>query len=308
MNKIIFWNAERLSKKAAEKAQKAERDQEGMAKKAMSRPRRGDATPSRMPTRSYDKKHATRGGGHRSSVKQEPGTKGGTRVERAAIWQYNFLEALRAEAERLRYKVTLSEDLAISAPHTFLCEVLSDHPHARSPLLKGLAAGGGTLCYAHYQDGVSTAFTHCAITDGWYAGAALPAWLTRVPRGVEVKVTTGVHKGKAVRVCFWHAPSGNSGQIVAQMANGLHAGKKPFVLFGDLNAEPYQVAWRLSKGVTIVEPLGPTRISGRQLDYAVTNVPEVTSPKCRPLYDGLTNFKIKQKTGSDHMVMVFDLK
>ena len=106
------------------------------------------------------------------------------------------------------------------------------------------------------------------------------------------------------------APSGNNGAIVAQMANGLNASGRPFVLFGDLNAEPSDYEDELVAGVSILEPPGPTRISGRILDYAVTNVPNFFSGDypCRPLYSGKKNFEIKERTGSDHMVMVLQLK
>ena len=170
----------------------------------------------------------------------------------------------------------------------------------------GAAAGGGTLCYAHYQGGVSTDFSHCPITDEWYVGAALPA-MPRVPWGVVINGSRGRAAGQPVRFCFWHAPSGNNGAIVALMANGLHAGGQPFVLFGDLNAKPSDYEIWLAAGVSILKPVGCTRISGRTLDYAVTNVPEFFNP-CRPLYTGLENYLIKERTGSDHMVMVFDLK
>jgi hypothetical protein len=56
-----------------------------------------------------------------------------------------------------------------------------------------------------------------------------------------------------------------------------------------------------------MRPGGGTRISGRALDYAVTNCSTFLHP-CEPLYTGRENYDIKQRTGSDHMVMKFGIK
>lgn len=291
MTKIIFWNVEHLSPQALDIADKAADAAKRAAKRAKTHAAvHASDEPTRPTTRLFVKDHRNTG----------------TRYERAEARAFQSLDRAQNKAERLRRKLLLSEDLARSAQHTFFCEVLVDHPDARSPLLGGAAAGGGTLCYAHYKGGVSTNFTHCPISDNWYVGAPFPG-LTRVPRGVVINGASGAAKGKPVRFCYWHAPSGNSGKIVAKMANGLHAGGQPFVLFGDLNAEPSDFEVWLAPGVTILKPPGPTRISGRKLDYAVTNVASYFHP-CRPLYSGHENYKIKEQTGSDHMVMILQLK
>jgi len=234
----------------------------------------------------------------------------GNRHKRAKIASHIDCDDNSAKAARLIKKWRLSEDLVISARHTFFCEVHIDHSQKRSPLLNGAPPGGGTLCYAYYHGDASADFTNCPITDRWYVGGALPG-VTRVPRGVKINVSSGDHKGTEVRFCFWHAPAGNDGRIVVQMANGLNAGGQPFVLFGDLNAEPRDLLrhlrHQLAAGVSILHPPGGTRISGRTLDYAVTNVPHFFHA-CRRLYDDKKNREIKQTTGSDHMIMVLELK
>ncbi|MBO9806462.1 hypothetical protein, partial [Xanthomonas phaseoli] len=289
--KIIFWNAEHLSPNAADIAERALRREKKSAERAkiMASKCKKDE-PTRATTR--------------RSIKDVMNA--GNRYERAEARAFKSLDVAAKKSARLRNKLLLSEDLTVSASRVFFCEVLIDHPDVRSPLLGGLPAGGATLCYAHYNGDLSSDFTNCAITDGWYVGPALPP-MPRVPRGVLINVSRGVAAGQAVRCCFWHAPSGNDGTIVAQMANGLHAAGQPFVLFGDLNAEPKDYSATLAVGVVILEPPGGTRISGRILDYAITNQPDFFN-SCRPLYSGDQNFKIKERTGSDHMVMVLDMK
>jgi len=218
MNKIIFWNAEHLSPRAADIAEDAAGKLDLRIKAAQTHATSWITRqkPTRATTRALTAKI----------------TKPGLRTERTEVNLYILLEETRKKAERLRNKLQLSEDLVHSAQHTFFCEVNADHPDARSPLVGGAAAGGATLCYAHYQGGVSTDFSNCPITDGWYVpgGAPIPA-MSRVPRGVVINGSRGAAAGQAVRFCFWHAPSGNDGTIVAQMANGLDAGGHPFVLF-----------------------------------------------------------------------------
>jgi hypothetical protein len=296
MNKIIFWNTEHLSVQAAEIAEEA---LEAAERKLEVKNRHAKLHAKDEPTRRTT----------RHSIKDI--WSAGDRHERAAARAHETHDKAQKRAARARNKLLLSQDLIAShqPQHTFFCEVLSDHTDAQSPLRGGAAAGGGTLCYAHYYSGTSANFTHCAINNAWYVGPAVPPTVERIPRGLVINVARGVHAGQAVRFCFWHAPSGNNGQIVAQMANGLAAAGQPFVLFGDLNAQPTDYNALLAPGVTILDPECPTRISGRTLDYAITNVPGAfRDNRCRPLYPGNENYAIKQRTGSDHMVMVFELK
>jgi hypothetical protein len=304
MTKIVFWNVEHLSQAAVDIAAAAVRAEERRANKyqaaiaaAASSGGSGYGKITRATTRSATKS--------RASTASAASAAGG-RFDRMESRAYHAVEQARSTAEKLKNKFELSQDLTISAPHVFFCEVLSSHPDAQSPLLGAAPAGGGTLCYTHYENGVSSAFTHCPITHGWYVGAPLPAAMTRVPKGIIIHGTRGLAAGQPVRFCFWHAPSGNNGQIVAQMANGLDVGGPPFVLFGDLNAEPGDYAPWLRPGVHIMRPPGGTRISGRTLDYAITNRPAWFN-QCRPLYTE-QQYPIKQRTGSDHMVMAFEIK
>ena len=292
MKKMIFWNTEHLSPNALRIAERAVRRKEAAVEAAHHRASR---TAGHGPTRAVTRSLAQ--AARRASFKGHALS----REERLEAMQVSSLNATEAAAERLRNKFRLSGDLAVSAPHVFFCEVSATHPDARNPLLHGLAAGGATLCYAYYQTGASSAFTHCPMSNGWYAGPALPA-LDRVPKSVTINGTGG-----PVRCCFWHAPSGNDGQIVATVFAGLVAGGAPFVLFGDLNAQPDQLVAQGVPAPAIIHSGGPTRISGRCLDYAITNVPHQFK-NCRPLYNGAENYLIKQKTGSDHMVMVLELK
>ncbi|WP_218145046.1 hypothetical protein [Nitrosospira briensis] len=295
MVKIIFWNVEHLSPAAVEIAQFALQAAERSAKQQEA----AIAAAASVGGSEYGK--ITRAQTRSSTRSIAAASAAGNRFERAEARGYVVIERARMKAERLKKKLELSEDLTVSAPQVFFCEVLPNHPHSRSPLLGAAVAGGATLCYAHYAGGVSSPFTNCPITDGWYVGPVLV--MSRVPKGLVINGRTS----GAVRFCYWHAPSGNNGKIVAQMANGLNAGGQPFVLFGDLNAEPDDYAIWLHPNVRIMRPPGGTRISGRALDYAVTNCPTFLQD-CRPLYSGRKNYEIKQDTGSDHMVMVFGLK
>lgn len=300
MPKIIFWNIEHLSPLALDIAEAAAR----AADKSKAAHLKAIAAAASSSGPGYGKitKATTRSATRNVSTASAAGNK----FERMEARAYVTSDDAEKLAQRLKYKHQLSEDLKHSAHHTFFSEVIASHPDARSPLLGAAAAGGGVLCYAQYAaGGVSTAFTNCPITDGWYVGA--PLAMTRVPKGIVIAGTSGAAKGQPVRFCFWHAPAGNGGQIVAQMANGLNAGGQPFVLFGDMNAQPDDYAVWLHANVHIMRPPGGTRISGRAYDYAVTNCPEWLHD-CRPLYTGSENYRIKERTGSDHMVMVFGIK
>jgi hypothetical protein len=283
--KIIFWNTEHLSPNALKIAEKAVRDKNRQRTTMLKQ-----ATRSHGPTRAVTRSLVGR---------SAPNLPGLSREERREVRALAFLKAAAAQAEKLRNKSELSLDLPISAPRVFYCEVITDHPDHQSPFPGGVAVDPNTLCYAHYSNGVSTAFTDCPTTGGpgWYGGPALAG---RVPKSVTLGAPP-------VRFCFWHAPSGNNGAIVAQVYNGLNAAGQPFVLFGDLNAEPHVVTLQGVPPLSILNPGGPTRISGRCLDYAITNVPLRFPNGCRPLYTGVEGYSIKERTGSDHMIMSFCL-
>src|SRR6185437_10061995 len=123
-----------------------------------------------------------------------------SRDERRELTLFRAQVQADRDAEKLRNKWSLSQDLPASAPHVFFCEVGAGHPDQRSSLLGALGAGGAQLCYAHYNNGASQAFSHCPITAHWYVGP--PLGVTRVPKGIVITGTSG-----PVRFCFWHAPS-----------------------------------------------------------------------------------------------------
>ncbi|TQV87752.1 hypothetical protein [Aliikangiella coralliicola] len=291
MKKIIFWNIERLSP-----------NQLFFSRAALKRARSAYTAAQKQAARKVG--HEATRAVTRSSVKKKSMSKflsRESRNERRSFW---FLKAEEDKAESMRNKYELSEDLPPSAHHAFYCEVGYNHGDRRSPRIGATAAGSSDLCYAYYANGASSAFTHCPITAGW-CGAPPPAalgGLVRVPKSVSVVGTAG-----PVRFCFWHAPSGNNGAIVAQVYNALNAHGAAFVLFGDLNAEPDDLIHQGVPGANILDPGGATRISGRCLDYAVTNVPNQFHG-CRPLYNVRNPREIKIRTGSDHMPMVLELR
>ncbi len=289
MRKIVFWNVEHISQNSVAIAERA-------------------AERVRAVTQGLIQQHARRAGraAHRRltrSMTMFPRTARYqlTREELHEIAAYRLRADAEERADRLRHKFELASDLVHSAPYVFYCEVNATHQDQQSPLIGNAAAGGPTLCYAYYQRGVSRRFSHCPITAQWYQGNQVNA--NRVPKGTLIMGGNG-----PVRVCFWHAPSGNNGAIVAQVYQGLIQGcaGAAFVLLGDLNAQPADLVANGVPQANIVSPGGPTRISGRCLDYAVTNVPQFFAA-CRPLHNGLESQAIKQRTGSDHMVMILEM-
>ena len=288
MRKIIFWNVEGASVNAIREADRLARRKDMVArtmKMVASRHSGHDRTGP-----------LTRGTIDR--VRRSLKSHGLTREQISEARAHMAAERAALDAQKMRNKFKLFLDLPHSAHDVFCCEVVANHPHARSPLAGAAAAGGATKCYAYYHNAASTAFTHCPVTSAWYAGPAFAPGV-RVPKAVVLAATAG-----NVLCCFWHAPSGNNGAIVAQVFNGL-VGAGPFVLFGDLNAEPKQLIQQGVPAADIIAPHGMTRISGRCLDYAITNVPNQVSA-CRAIYPDQYR-DIKQKTGSDHMAMVLQL-
>lgn len=303
MPSITFWNVEHLSQAAVDIAEAAKIAQERtvdkftttIAASAASSISSGDAQLTAAVRRS-------------SVINSPKGDPSDSRLERLEKRAFVVAEELRQKADRLENKFELSQDLTLGE-HVFFCEVQSGHAGAENPLLRGLAAGAGTLHYLYYQKGKVSAFTHCPISDGWYPPVLIPTLpkMDRVPKGVVINGARGHAAGQPIRFCFWHAPAGNDGKIVATMANGLALAGHPFVLFGDLNAEPGFVKPHLAAAVEILEPATATRISGKILDYAITNEPGWFN-KCRALYTVKKFSEIKEKTGSDHMVMLLDSK
>ena len=209
----------------------------------------------------------------------------------------------RAERARNQYvnKATLMDGIMTMSnfPHVFLCEIVHTHVHADPPK-PASGPNERPLSYLYYANGVRTPLTNfpTASGAGWYAGPALPATM-RVPKAVVIN---------NVRFCFWHAPSGNSGRPVIDMFNGLNIPGTRFVLFGDLNCDPEQLIARGLPVANIIAPLTATRISGRRLDYAITNVPELFERTCRQWSQYPKPIDILRSTGSDHSPMILNFK
>lgn len=209
------------------------------------------------------------------------------------------------EVEAMEYRATISkrkcdtqEWLESRQDPTFYCEVQSNFPGRTSSLRAGIAPGGATLCY----------YTNAA------AGMADPAGFPAAGGGVAGPPAGPhlIHGGDRIpKLCvagganlfFWHAPSGNNGQVVAAVWNWIllayPAGNN--ILFGDLNCEPGQL---LAQGVPlgqIAAPVGPTRISGRKLDYALANFGPVLT--MRAFDQAAPAREIKRRFGSDHAAM-----
>lgn len=304
MIRIIFWNVEHISARAVEIAEEAaeaaRQSRSGFLGRLAQRPVHETTRP------------VTRHGVATGQVKRSRGDDAPdkryqlNRDERTELAREIQYQRATRTAELKQRKYLLSEDLPASRGHVFLSEVVSSHPAAQNPLPGHGAPGGQTLCYAHYRNGASMPFTICPYTQNW-AGANHPILrqdghaAKRMPKAISI---TG--RGGPIWFCFWHAPSGNNGQVVANAYADLAASGANFVLFGDLNAEPHQITGRGVPPGHILRPPGGTRISNRCLDYAVTNVPNAFN-LVRPLYVS-SGYQIKERTGSDHMVMVLELK
>ncbi len=291
MPRVLFWNAEGISEHAVRIAERAARSKERLTKAATaSIQRHANQGATKAITRAMVQEARHKSFKHHGLDKN-------TRREAAAMFTASQFEQ---KATQYRNKYQFSQDLPFSAPHVFFCEVVSINVAAQSPLQAG--ALHATKCYAHYVHGAPSPFTHCPVTipAGWYAGPAIAA-NHRVPKSVTL-----AGAGAPVRFCFWHGPSGNNGAVVAAMYAALNAGGggAPFVLFGDLNADPAQVAGQGVPLANIIRPPAMTRISGRILDYAVSNVPHRFT--LRPLLPHVLGYDIKVRTGSDHMPMILD--
>jgi hypothetical protein len=101
---------------------------------------------------------------------------------------------------------------------------------------------------------------------------------------------------------FWHAPSGNGGEVVAAVWNSINAnygGNN--ILFGDLNTNPGQLLAHGLPLAQIAAPVSPTRISGRTLDYALSHFQPLLV--YRAFDQAAPHWEIKWRFGSDHAAM-----
>jgi len=290
--KIGFWNAEHWSNHDVAIAERAE----AAAKAALEQISvRGEIGPTRAITRSsvcsgYGRAKKKRA--RRQGPMSRPS--GLTRQEEKELAAIRHQNKVVKRALRKTRKFTLARDMKNSQDEIFFCEVESTHNDAQSSRADDTKPRG-LLCYASFSRGVSINLSHIV----W--PAAIAAKMKRVPKYRNIN---GTGQGGEVKCYFWHAPSGNNGQIVYEVYDHLTGLGEDFILFGDLNAEPYQL---IAKGVpedNIKRPVSGTRISGRTLDYAVTNVPnrvEVRKYNRCPVPD------IKNEQGSDHAFMFLDL-
>jgi hypothetical protein len=290
---IWFWNAEKLSPHAEATAVKFETKSDGAYASWENFIKKPDYVKpiTRGAVKTY--REETKAGPSSSSSSMD------TTEDRDYLKALTFTVLRDDAAEEAQIKANkykLAQDIIQSAPYACFCEVVDTHPDQRTSLLG--AATTGTLCYAHYQNRVSTAFAACpAGADAWIAPGDVPHGIVRVPKGFVVA---------GVRFCFWHAPSGNNGQVVADMFSGLIATGQPTVLFGDLNCEPSDLRARGIPDSQLLHPSTATRISGRCLDFAVTNV-KSKFHGIRALNSAPKGYNIKTWTGSDHMVMILDM-
>ena len=183
----------------------------------------------------------------------------------------------------------------------FYCEVQQGFAGYTSSLRTAVAPGPATLCYkangvAGLADPVGTPVPGTGIM-GAGGGPFLTPGSSRIPKHVVVG---------GVNLFFWHAPSGNSGQVVAAIWGWINANYPgaACILFGDLNAEPGQLMAHGVPAGDIVNSGAPTRISGRTLDYALSNQPGVTVN--RAFDAAVPHREIKTRFGSDHAAMRID--
>lgn len=302
---ILFWNTEGGSERAQAKAEEERRKLDAVERSAEATIRRhARAGATRPITRA-----ALRG--RKAEMRnRRPGLPKRThqfkapilsRAEKAELLLMAQRDRAAKARRQFRNKAALMEGIMNlrEFPHVFLCEIMHTHPHADAP--KPVSGQDERpKSYLYYASGARTALAQfpTASGAGWFTGV-IPAAKKRVPKAVVIN---------NVRFCFWHASSGNNGQEVVDMYNGLAGAGQPFVLFGDLNCDPQQLINRGLPAGNIIEPLTATRISGRKLDYAVTNVPHRFKRHVRHWGQYPTPRDIKDQTGSDHSPMILTFK
>ena len=288
METIYFWNAEHLSSNAEGKIDKEEAKLEALKKEETYR---------------YNRHMSFEPYPHRPPRVMRSHLKGGGPIRRIHNREYHkayksakYIEEQTINITRRKNKfkneLWLTKGLS-NKQHSFICEVQEDYLGSISSL-RGVA-DPATLCYYYGGGGLASALNWRNVPDP----VGLTGQNSRIPKTTQIA---------NVEFCFWHAPSGNNGQVVANTYNWLLQAGNNFVLFGDLNAEPDQVKRHGVPAANILEPDGPTRISGRKIDYAITNVPDrFLEKKSKRLFD-VEGMEIKNETGSDHMIMKLQMK
>ncbi|MDJ0644187.1 MAG: hypothetical protein QNJ15_15345 [Erythrobacter sp.] len=282
MVKLVFWNTEGASDHAFDIAEYHKQFLDG-------------ALRSQTATRKRSKAIGVATRAMRRSIGRKD-----TKIDRLLEREIHSDHIVEREGQRYASKVRkakLLRDLRIGlyqCKHTFFCEVTSTSFDAQSSRVGRIT--DGLKCYSYFHRGVKKKLKHINVET------------LRSPRAIM-----GIQIG-GIPCLFWHAPSGGNGQAVAKNFKQLCklSPQRPFLLFGDLNAEPEQVKkYGVPEECIIAPPQGDgtrinkkgTRISNKILDYALTNVPKYRA-RCRPLYDSLEGFQIKVGTGSDHMPMI----
>jgi len=302
--KIYFWNAEHLSTNA----------------ELLSQEREAEAERAQLDTMRQLENHAAKGAVVTPPITRSMRRVAGREVVKAGSYHpyartiYSEDRRVQRQVEtelsqllkvnRLEYKAGVSlrkvqtqRWLESQPSPVFYCEVQQGFPGNTSSLRNAVAPGAKILCYwTNILGALAEPLAFPAVgagVPGPPGGPHLAGGNRRIPRWV-------VHGG--INLFFWHAPSGNNGQVVAAMWNFIkanHVGNS--ILFGDLNAEPGQL---LAQGVPageICAPVGPTRISGRKLDYALSNFQPVLV--FRAFDQAAPHAEIKRRFGSDHAAM-----
>lgn len=311
MTRVYFWNAEHLSTRADviadERWADVERAEEAEMAQLVAAARRGRAgTPA--VTRSM-----VRGGsggpirssyifGAKALAASHPYARPDDRdIERQLdreIQHRRRANRLEYRAEVGRRKCETQDWLETRSEKVFYCEVQQAFAGSTSSLRDASVAGAETLCY----------WTN--IVGGLDEPAGFPAAGPGVPgppggphlvRGGE-RIPRRADGGGGVNLFFWHAPSGNSGEVVAAVWNFIkatYAGQN--ILFGDLNCDPGQLAGVGVPQDEMATPAGATRISGRTLDYALADFAGVSVSRA---FDyAAPHASIKSRFGSDHAAM-----
>jgi hypothetical protein len=304
MPRVYFWNAEHLSTNADVLAQtkQARLERYGLDLDVLyaAEARKGSAASSSV-TRSMVK-----GGGiskASSSPYARPEPKkysDDPQIQRQTereVRRLREVEALERAAGISQRKVDTQNWLESQPDPVFYCEVQSGFAGNTSSLRDAIAPGGGTLCYwTNIAGGIAEPPGFPAAGTGVAGPPAGPHLIAGGARIPKVAVAGGAN------LFFWHAPSGNTGEVVAAMWNFIkanYAGNN--ILFGDLNTNPGQL---MAHGVPLGEiaaPVSPTRISGRTLDYALADFGPVLV--FRAFDQATPYFRIKRRFGSDHAAM-----
>ena len=302
MARVYFWNAEHLSSNADVLAQRRQLliERAGLSQAAQLRYEASKGVViSPAVTRSMV------GGGGITKPKSKSPYERKIYSADSTVQRQTEREVRRVrEVEQLEYqagvssrKVETQDWLNNQADPVFYCEVQQGYAGNTSSLRNAVAAGGATLCYwTNIFGGIAEPAGFPVVGTGVAGPPGGPHLVLGSARIPKLAVAGGVN------LFFWHAPSGNNGQVVAAMwsfIKATYAGNN--ILFGDLNAEPGQL---MGQGVPLNEiaaPVGPTRISGRTLDYALSDFQPVLVYRA---FDQAAPYRqIKRRFGSDHAAM-----